>query len=69
MSIKLTDGKNWKADLKGTGSLLDKQALTVTGLNIGKNWESPVNKIDPKDLARGRSPSPAARPFLLPTLP
>ncbi len=53
MSIKLTDGKNWKADLKGTGSLLDKQALTVTGLNIGKNWESPVNKIDPKDLGPG----------------
>ncbi len=53
MSIKLTDGKNWKATLNGTGSLLDKLSLTITGLKIGENWNNPVNKIDPKDLGPG----------------
>lgn len=53
MSIKLTDAKNWKADLAGTDSLLDKLSLCVTGLNIAANWNSPVNKITPKDLGPG----------------
>jgi hypothetical protein len=53
MSIKLTDGKNWSANVDGTGSLLDKLSLTVTGLKIGENWNNPVNKIDPKDLGPG----------------
>jgi hypothetical protein len=53
MSIKLTDGKNWKADLEGAGSLLDKAKLTVTGFNIASNWNTPVNKINPKDLGPG----------------
>ena len=53
MSIKLTDGKNWSANLNGTGSLLDKVNLTLTGFNIGSNWDHPVNKIDPKDLGPG----------------
>ena len=53
MSIKLTDEKNWSASLNGTGSLLDKLNLAVTGLKIGENWNTPVNKIDPKDLGPG----------------
>ncbi len=53
MSIKLTDGKNWSADMEGTGSLLDKLSLTVTGLKIAENWDKPVNNIDPKDLGPG----------------
>jgi hypothetical protein len=53
MSIKLTDGKNWSADLSGTGSLLDNAKLALTGFNIAKNWNSPVNKIEPKDLGPG----------------
>jgi len=53
MSIKLTDGKNWSATLNGTGSLLDKLSLTVTGINIGANWNHPINKITPKELGPG----------------
>lgn len=53
MSIKLTDGKNWSANVDGTGSLLDKLSITVTGLKIGENWNNPVNKINPKDLGPG----------------
>ncbi len=53
MSIKLTDGKNWSATLNGTGSLLDNLSLAVTGLNIGANWDHPVNNIKPKDLGPG----------------
>src|SRR5215467_9834412 len=53
MSIKLTDGKNWKAELTGADSLLDKLSLTVTGINIGANWNHPINKITPKDLGPG----------------
>lgn len=53
MSIKLTDGKNWKAELAGTGSLLDKLSLTVTGLKLAENWNNPINKINPKDLGPG----------------
>ncbi len=53
MSIKLTDGKNWSANLSGTESLLDKAKLTLTGFNIAKNWDRPVNKIDPKELGPG----------------
>src|SRR5215813_10358737 len=53
MSIKLTDGKNWSTNLKGTGSLLDKRSLGVTGLKIGEDWNKPVNEIDSKDLGPG----------------
>lgn len=53
MSIKLTDAKNWSANLNGTGSLLDKESLCVTGLNVAANWDSPVNKVNPKDLGPG----------------
>lgn len=53
MSIKLTDRKNWSANLNGTGSLLDKLSLTITGLKIADNWHKPVNQIDSKDLGPG----------------
>ncbi len=53
MSIKLTDGKNWSANLNGTGSLLDKLSLTVTGVKLGENWNHPVNQIKPRDLGPG----------------
>ena len=66
MSIKLTDAKNWKADLAGTDSLLDKLSLCVTGLNIAANWNSPVDKIPRKIWDRDRWHSPVAPRFLLP---
>ena len=53
MSIKLTDGKNWSVDLAGKGSLLDKAKLTVTGINLAANWDTAINKINPKDLGPG----------------
>jgi len=53
MSIKLSDGKNWSADLGGTGSLLDKAKLTVTSFNIASNWNEPINKINPRDMGPG----------------
>ena len=53
MSIKLTDGKNWSANLNGTGSLLDKLSLTVSGIDIAANWNHPINTITPKDLGPG----------------
>ncbi len=53
MSIKLTDGKNWSADLAGTDSILDKAKLAITGINIAANWNHPINQITPKDLGPG----------------
>jgi hypothetical protein len=53
MSIKLTDAKDWSVDLAGTHSLLDKAKITVTGLDLAANWNTPVNKIQPKDLGPG----------------
>jgi len=53
MSIKLTDGKNWSADLAGADSILDKAKLTITGINIAANWNHPINQITPKDLGPG----------------
>jgi len=54
MSINLTDKQNWSADIGGTGSLLDKAKLALTGFNIAKNWNNPLNTIDPKDLGPGK---------------
>ncbi len=53
MSIKLMSGTGWNVQLNGAGSLLDGCDLTVTGLNLEKNWNGPLNKIDPKDLSPG----------------
>ena len=53
MSINLTDGKNWSADLAGTDSLLDKAKLTITGFDIGESWDKPVNKLKPTELGPG----------------
>ena len=53
MSIKLTDGANWSADVSGADSLLDKAKLSLTGLNLAKTWNSPLNRVEPKDLGPG----------------